>query len=146
MALRGTRSQNTQPPKASFKGMPSSRTSTRLAPLAPTPLAVAPRVVGFAVRLLLRRKRVNPGIWRNPSSSVRTAWLFNSAGVSATMLAAVSAIWVGVRSPVTTNVSLTGEGLRVMVSDETDWSQSSETEEKPGAETFTLPDGAGGTI
>src|SRR6185437_3976533 len=77
---------------------------------------------------------------------VRTALLFNSAGVSATMLAAVSAICVGLRSPVTTTVSLTGEGLRVIVRDETDWSHSITTGEKPGAETFILPDGAGGTI
>src|SRR6185312_5825535 len=71
---------------------------------------------------------------------------FNSVGVSETMLAAVSSIWVGLRSPVMTTVSLTGAGLRIMVRDETDWSQSITTGEKPGAETFTLPDGAGDII
>src|SRR5580693_5310352 len=71
----GTRSQYTHPPKGSFSGMPSSSTSARLAPLAPNPRRETPCVVGFAVRLLDRRYKLNPGTWRRSSSS-------RSAGVS----------------------------------------------------------------
>ena len=45
-----------QPPKGSFSGTPSSRTSAREAPLPPTPRSDAPCVVGFAVRLSDLRK------------------------------------------------------------------------------------------
>jgi hypothetical protein len=55
---RGTRLQGTQPPKGSFSGTPSRRTSERLAPLGPRPRSETPCEVGFAVMLSLRRKRL----------------------------------------------------------------------------------------
>ena len=61
--------------------MPSSNTSARLAPLAPTPRIDTPMVVGLEVLLPERRKRLKPGTWRRTSSSanapdcVKSCWL-----------------------------------------------------------------------
>jgi hypothetical protein len=57
---RGTRPQLIQPPNGSFKGMPSARTSARLAPLAPVPRRETPCVVGLAVRLPARLNNWKP--------------------------------------------------------------------------------------
>src|SRR3954467_3212288 len=137
--MRGARSQYTQPPKASFNGMPSARTSTLLAPLAPTPRTDAPCVVGFAVRLLLRRNNVNPGTWRKASSSVTAALLLSSFDVSTTTFAAVCSRRVGIRSPVTTIVSATGDGWSVITIGDGDPRHSRILEKNPVAETLSFP-------
>src|SRR5262252_1842950 len=74
---RATRSQYTQPPKGSIRGISSTTTSARLAPLAPNPRMEAPWVPGLLVRLLERRNRVNPGTFFSTSSRAK-------AGVRAT--------------------------------------------------------------
>ena len=53
--------------------MPSSSTSARDAPLAPTPRSDTPCDVGFAMRLPERRKSVKPGTCRSASSVVGAA-------------------------------------------------------------------------
>ena len=60
--------QYTHPPKGSLAGMPSQRTSVRLAPEDPMPRREMPCVVGLATMLDDRRKRLNPGTSRNRSS------------------------------------------------------------------------------
>ena len=102
---RGTRPQAIQPPKGSLRGTPSSRTSTRPAPLPPTPRRLAPCVVGFATPLLVRRKRVNPGTWRRTSSR-RTAAEDRTAPASRTRTSVEAS----------TSLSRPREGVTVTVS------------------------------
>ncbi len=51
-------------------GTPSTSTSARLAPLAPSPRSETPCDVGFAVWLPERRSKLKPGTWRSLSSVV----------------------------------------------------------------------------
>ena len=86
--------------------MPSSSTSARDAPLAPTPRSDTPCEVGFALRLPERRKSVKPGTCRNASSVVDAAVVCIVAWrVITTTLAGVSLKRVFVCVAVTTIVS-----------------------------------------
>src|SRR4051795_12389352 len=85
--------------------MPSSSTSARDAPLAPTPRSETPCDVGLALRLPERRKSVNPGTCRNASSVVDAAVVCIASRVITTTLAGVSLSRVFVCVAVTTIVS-----------------------------------------
>ena len=96
--------------------MPSSSTSARLAPLAPTPRSETPCEVGFATRLPDRRNRVKPGTWRSASSRVRAAVAARSSGPSTIVSAAVSLARIGVRVAVTVMRSKTDAGASTITS------------------------------
>src|ERR1043165_1388253 len=85
--------------------MPSSRTSARDAPLAPTPRSETPCEVGLAVRLPVRRERGKPGPGRRASSRVGDGEVASVVLSSTTTLAGVSASRVFVRVAVTVMVS-----------------------------------------
>ena len=64
----GTRDHGTHPAKGSLSGMPSRSTSVRPAPFGPMLRRLTPCAVGFATRLLDRRKSEKPGAeWRRMS-------------------------------------------------------------------------------
>ena len=98
----GTRLHGTQPPKGSFRGTPSRRTSERLAPLGPSPLRETPCEVGFAVMLSLRRKRLKS------AASPRTPSTAGDAGRSNASAGMI---------PTPNGTSETGSGERVALTD-----------------------------
>jgi hypothetical protein len=104
-AACGTRPHAIQPPKGSFRGMPSSKTAAREAPLPPTPLRETPWDVGLAVRLPDRRKSVKPGTCRRTSSIGDAGAAARSSEERATTLAGVSRTRAGARAAVTVRVS-----------------------------------------
>src|ERR1019366_4690644 len=67
----GRRLHGTQPPKGSFSGTPSRRTSERLAPLGPRPRSETPWEVGLAVMLSFLRNRLKSAAPRSAASTVR---------------------------------------------------------------------------
>jgi hypothetical protein len=85
--------------------MPSSSTSARDAPLAPTPRSDTPCDVGFALRLPDRRKSVKPGTWRSASSVVDAAVVCIASREITTTLVGVSPRRIFVCVAVTTIVS-----------------------------------------
>src|SRR3954447_2296548 len=87
--------------------MPSSRTRVRPAPLGPKFRRVTPWVVGFAVRLLLRRNRLKPGTSLRRISSRRN-WgaRWRSSDSNAVMLKGADDSASGKRSAETTTGSV----------------------------------------
>src|SRR5688572_3522572 len=110
-----TRFHCTQPPNGSFSGTPSRRTAVRLAPLAPTPRSETPCVVGFALRLLERRKIENPTDCRKTSSIAGDAADSIALREMIETLAGVSAMRVSILAAVTVTSSLMGPGVGVTV-------------------------------
>ena len=137
--MRGVRSQYTQPPNGSFSGMPSCNTRTRPAPFAPSPRADGPCVVGLAIKLLLRRNKVNPGTCLSASSSVGAVRMSKSRAVKSMVLVALSATRVGCRSAMTRTVSPTGASFNFTRRGSCDWQQASVAAENPGADTVIVP-------
>src|SRR5580693_8046749 len=111
IASAGTRSQYTHSPNGSFSGTPSSSTSARLAPFAPSPRNETPCVVGFAVRLLDRRNKLNPGTCRRSSSSCSAGVFCKSSRVNCTSLAGTSLSSVAARYAVTCTCWLAAAGV-----------------------------------
>ena len=77
----------------------------RLTPLGPMPRSDTPCVVGLATRLLLRRNRLKPGIWRSRSSTVRAAERSISSLVNTVTLAGTSCSACSTRPAETTTGS-----------------------------------------
>ena len=102
----GIRFQYTQLPKGSLSGIPSQRTSVRLAPLGPIPRSETPVVVGWEMKLVFRRKRPNPGT-RLSASSTRVPGEFERSSLSTAVTSATeSTIVSSPRVAVTTTVSV----------------------------------------
>src|SRR6266704_1227026 len=133
-SVRGMRSQYTHPPNGSTIGTPSSSTSARLGPLAPNPRSDTPCVVGFATRLLERRKSEKPGTCRSRSSKVRAGFASKSGSESCTALrVADTTIPSPGAKPRNTNVS-----CHMLESADHGCSAGA----KPLATTWTVPDGS----
>src|SRR3990172_3427138 len=118
MLSRGTLLQYTQPPKGSFNGTPSSNTSVRLTPLGPIPRRETPCAVGWVTRLLLRRNKLNPGICRNRSSTVRAGDCWISSLVMTVTFAGTSRNRCSIRlAEITTGSRRTGSCVSPVADD-----------------------------
>ncbi len=101
-------------PMLVFKGKPSLSTRARLAPLAPRPRRETPCAVGLAVRLVVRRNRLNPGTWRRMSSVRNAAVAPRSWADRIVTLVAFSMTRTPVRLAATVTCSAAVAGSRVI--------------------------------
>ena len=92
--------------------MPSARTSVRLTPLGPMPRSDTPCEVGCDDRLLVRRNKLNVGIWRSTSSATTAGEALMSSLVNTLTLAGISPTRCSLRVGVTVTVSSTVAGDR----------------------------------